>query len=92
MPQHGVHAITVPGAVDGWHALAEKLGEELGEDLAGNPDSGGGISGSRVDVCVLGRGAGFIASRTCSAICRNDAAKSALRTLSPTRGARSFGK
>src|SRR5713226_10754229 len=35
MPQHGVHAITVPGAVDGWHALAEKFGrKKLGEDLA----------------------------------------------------------
>src|SRR5438309_4468794 len=35
MPQSGVHAITVPGAVDGWHALAEKFGrKKLGEDLA----------------------------------------------------------
>src|SRR6266478_3840153 len=35
MPQHGVHAITVPGAVEGWHALAEKFGrKKLGEDLA----------------------------------------------------------
>src|SRR5258707_3703301 len=35
MPQHGVHAITVPGAVDGWHALAEKFGrKKLNEDLA----------------------------------------------------------
>jgi len=35
MPQHGVHAITVPGAVDGWHALAEKFGrKKLSEDLA----------------------------------------------------------
>src|SRR5712664_1575937 len=35
MPQHGVHAITVPGAVDGWHALAEKFGrKKLGQDLA----------------------------------------------------------
>src|SRR6266478_3962097 len=35
MPQHGVHAITVPGAVDGWRALAEKFGrKKLGEDLA----------------------------------------------------------
>ena len=34
MPQHGVHAITVPGAVDGWHALAEKFGrKKLSEDL-----------------------------------------------------------
>src|SRR5713226_4303461 len=36
MPQRGVHPITVPGAVDGWHALAEKFGrKKLGEDLAG---------------------------------------------------------
>src|SRR5882762_4023231 len=35
MPQHGVHAITVPGAVDGWRALAGKSGrKKLGEDLA----------------------------------------------------------
>jgi gamma-glutamyltranspeptidase/glutathione hydrolase len=35
MPQRGVHAITVPGAVDGWHALAEKFGrKKLNEDLA----------------------------------------------------------
>src|SRR5712671_8026073 len=35
MPQHGVHAITVPGAVEGWRALAEKFGrKKLGEDLA----------------------------------------------------------
>src|SRR6202023_3906025 len=34
MPQHGVHAITVLGAVDGWHALAEKFGrKKLSEDL-----------------------------------------------------------
>jgi gamma-glutamyltranspeptidase/glutathione hydrolase len=34
MPQHGVHTITVPGAVDGWHALAEKFGrKKLSEDL-----------------------------------------------------------
>jgi gamma-glutamyltranspeptidase / glutathione hydrolase len=35
MPQHGVNAITVPGAVDGWQKLAEKFGrKKLGEDLA----------------------------------------------------------
>jgi gamma-glutamyltranspeptidase/glutathione hydrolase len=35
MPQHGVHAITVPGAVDGWQKLAEKFGrKKLSEDLA----------------------------------------------------------
>src|SRR5712672_3146360 len=35
MPQHGIHAITVPGAVDGWHALAGKFGrKKLSEDLA----------------------------------------------------------
>jgi gamma-glutamyltranspeptidase/glutathione hydrolase len=35
MPQQGVHTITVPGAVDGWHALAEKFGrKKLSEDLA----------------------------------------------------------
>jgi gamma-glutamyltranspeptidase/glutathione hydrolase len=35
MPQHGVHAITVPGAVDGWEKLAEKFGrKKLSEDLA----------------------------------------------------------
>jgi gamma-glutamyltranspeptidase / glutathione hydrolase len=35
MPQRGVHAITVPGAVDGWHALADKFGrKKLNEDLA----------------------------------------------------------
>jgi len=32
------------------------------------------------------------ASLPCSAICRNDAAKSALRNTSPTRGAMPFGK
>src|ERR1700730_11775638 len=35
MPQRGVHAITLPGAGDGWHALAEKFGrKKLSEDLA----------------------------------------------------------
>src|SRR3984893_7777132 len=35
MPQHGVSAITVPGAVDGWQKLAEKFGrKKLSEDLA----------------------------------------------------------
>src|SRR6202011_6232774 len=35
MPQHGVHAITVAGAVDGWQKLAEKFGrKKLSEDLA----------------------------------------------------------
>src|SRR6266403_189382 len=35
MPQHGVHAITVPGAVDGWQKLADKFGrKKLNEDLA----------------------------------------------------------
>src|SRR5262249_24682144 len=34
MPQHGVHAITVPGAVDGWQKLADKFGrKKLAEDL-----------------------------------------------------------
>jgi gamma-glutamyltranspeptidase/glutathione hydrolase len=35
MPQQGVHAITVPGAVDGWQKLADKFGrKKLAEDLA----------------------------------------------------------
>src|SRR5258707_12497073 len=35
MPQHGVHTITVPGAVDGWQKLADKFGrKKLNEDLA----------------------------------------------------------
>jgi gamma-glutamyltranspeptidase/glutathione hydrolase len=35
MPQKGVHAITVPGVVDGWQKLAEKFGrKKLAEDLA----------------------------------------------------------
>jgi gamma-glutamyltranspeptidase/glutathione hydrolase len=34
MPQSGVNAITVPGAVDGWQKLAEKFGrKKLGDDL-----------------------------------------------------------
>ncbi|HKW31692.1 MAG TPA: gamma-glutamyltransferase [Candidatus Acidoferrum sp.] len=34
MPQQGVNAITVPGAVDGWQKLAEKFGrKKLAEDL-----------------------------------------------------------
>jgi gamma-glutamyltranspeptidase / glutathione hydrolase len=34
MPQRGVHAITVPGAVDGWQKLADKFGrKKLNEDL-----------------------------------------------------------
>jgi len=65
MPQHGVHAITVPGAVDGWRALAEKFGsKETGRGFGGGDSNGGGrVSGSRVDDCVLGRGAGPIAYR-----------------------------
>lgn len=35
MPQTGVDAITVPGAVDGWQKLADKFGrKKLNEDLA----------------------------------------------------------
>src|SRR5262249_40271206 len=35
MPQKGIHAITVPGAVDGWQKLADKFGrKKLSEDLA----------------------------------------------------------
>jgi gamma-glutamyltranspeptidase/glutathione hydrolase len=35
MPQQGVNAITVPGAVDGWQKLADQFGrKKLGEDLA----------------------------------------------------------
>jgi gamma-glutamyltranspeptidase/glutathione hydrolase len=35
MPQKGVHAITVPGAVDGWQKLVDKFGrKKLAEDLA----------------------------------------------------------
>jgi gamma-glutamyltranspeptidase/glutathione hydrolase len=35
MPQRGVHAITVPGAVDGWQKLADRFGrKKLAEDLA----------------------------------------------------------
>lgn len=35
MPQRGVNAITVPGAVDGWQKLADKFGrKKLKEDLA----------------------------------------------------------
>jgi gamma-glutamyltranspeptidase/glutathione hydrolase len=34
MPQQGVNAITVPGAVDGWQKLADKFGrKKLSEDL-----------------------------------------------------------
>jgi gamma-glutamyltranspeptidase/glutathione hydrolase len=34
MPQHGVNAITVPGAVEGWQKLADKFGrKKLAEDL-----------------------------------------------------------
>src|ERR1700719_122462 len=35
MPQAGINSVTVPGAVDGWHALAEKFGrKKLAEDLS----------------------------------------------------------
>ena len=35
MPQHGIYAVTVPGAVDGWQKLADRFGrKKLGEDLA----------------------------------------------------------
>jgi len=35
MPQQGVNAITVPGAVDGWQKLADKFGrKKLAEDFA----------------------------------------------------------
>src|SRR5882762_10258212 len=35
MPKSGIHAIDVPGAVDGWQKLADKFGrKKLGEDLA----------------------------------------------------------
>jgi gamma-glutamyltranspeptidase / glutathione hydrolase len=35
MPQHGIYAVTVPGAVDGWQKLADRFGrKKLGEDLS----------------------------------------------------------
>lgn len=35
MPQHGVNAITVPGAVEGWQKLEDKFGrKKLSDDLA----------------------------------------------------------
>jgi len=35
MPQHGIYAVTVPGAVDGWQKLADRFGrKKLAEDLA----------------------------------------------------------
>lgn len=35
MPQHGVNAVTVPGAVEGWQKLADKFGrKKLSDDLA----------------------------------------------------------
>jgi len=35
MPQKGINAVTVPGAVDGWHKLSEKFArKKLAEDLA----------------------------------------------------------
>ena len=35
MPQNGIHAVTVPGAVEGWQKLVEKFGrKKLSEDLA----------------------------------------------------------
>jgi gamma-glutamyltranspeptidase/glutathione hydrolase len=35
MPQKGIHAVTVPGAVDGWQKLADKFGrKKLADDLA----------------------------------------------------------
>jgi len=35
MPQQGIHSVTVPGAVEGWHALAQRLGSRpLSELLA----------------------------------------------------------
>jgi len=35
MPQHGIHSVTVPGAVDGWSKLLERFGrKKLSEDLA----------------------------------------------------------
>ena len=35
MPQQGIHAVTVPGCVEGWQRLADKFGrKKLSEDLA----------------------------------------------------------
>jgi gamma-glutamyltranspeptidase/glutathione hydrolase len=35
MPEHGIHSVTVPGAVDGWQKLADRFGrKKLAEDLA----------------------------------------------------------
>src|ERR1700680_921283 len=47
MPQKGGHAITVPGAVDGWQKLAEKFGrKKLSEDLtAAIKTAGEGVPG-----------------------------------------------
>ena len=35
MPQHGVHSITVPGAVDGWQKLADKFGRKKLSEVLG---------------------------------------------------------
>jgi len=58
MPQHGVHAITGAGCC-GWMARTggEIWAEETGRGFGGgNPDSGGGISGSRVGRLRIGQG------------------------------------
>jgi gamma-glutamyltranspeptidase/glutathione hydrolase len=35
MPEHGIHSVTVPGAVDGWQKLADRFGrKKLADDLA----------------------------------------------------------
>src|SRR5258706_3930009 len=61
MPQHGVHAITVPGAVDGWRALAGKFGrKKLGEDLAAAIRTAEeGLSVPQLSTSELARGPGL---------------------------------
>jgi len=65
MPQQGVNAITVPGAVDGWQKLADKFGRKKTGGRFGRSDSNrpGRVSGSGMDGGVLGGRSGLPAHR-----------------------------
>ena len=86
MPQQGVNAITVPGAVDGWQKLADKFGrKKLGEDLAAAIRTA--QDGFPVPEWAAAYWAGDAEYLPCCAICPSDHASSGFLNISPTLGA-----
>lgn len=67
MPQEGIDAVTVPGAVDGWQKLADRFGRKkaCGGPSRRHPHRTGWLPGPRTDRRGLGNGSRPSARRRC---------------------------